>query len=70
VVNRAARAQAPAAPGEILVTQALHERPALEISDAAGKGFALKGAASGPPDGPCFRIAEHGALRHYRPVTA
>jgi adenylate cyclase len=43
VVNRAARAQAAAAPGEILVTQAVQEQGGLEIGAAGSKDFALKG---------------------------
>ena len=43
VVNRAARAQAAAAPGEILVTQAVQERSGLDIGAEDSKEFALKG---------------------------
>ena len=43
VVNRAARAQAAAAPGEILVTQAVQERSALQIGDGSSKEVVLKG---------------------------
>ena len=43
VVNRAARAQAAAGPGEILVTQAVQERCGLNIGDGQAKQFALKG---------------------------
>jgi class 3 adenylate cyclase len=43
VVNRAARAQAAAASGEILVTAAVHERAPTEIAQGATKEYALKG---------------------------
>lgn len=43
VVNRAARAQAAAAPGEILVTQAVQERSGLGFGAGDARDFALKG---------------------------
>lgn len=43
VVNRAARAQAAAAPGEILVTEAVQKQCGFAIADAASKEVALKG---------------------------
>ena len=43
VVNRAARAQAEAGPGEILVTEAVRERCRLDLATAGAKEFALKG---------------------------
>ena len=43
VVNRAARAQAAAAAGEILVTRAAQERSGLGIEDSSSKEFVLKG---------------------------
>lgn len=45
VVNRAARAQATAAPGEILVTQAVQERSGLGLGAGEARDFALKGFA-------------------------
>ena len=43
VVNRASRAQSAAAPGEILVTQAVHERAPAEFAESGSKDYALKG---------------------------
>ena len=43
VVNRASRAQSAAAPGEILVTQAVHERAPTEFAESGSKDYALKG---------------------------
>jgi adenylate cyclase len=43
VVNRAARAQAAAGSGEILVTEAVQARCGLDLDDDIGKEFALKG---------------------------
>jgi len=43
VVNTAARAQAAAVPGEILVTAAVYERARAELADSTGKPYTLKG---------------------------
>jgi adenylate cyclase len=43
VVNRAARAQAAAAPGEILVTQEVHDRAPSLVWPAAANDYQLKG---------------------------
>jgi class 3 adenylate cyclase len=43
VVNRAARAQAAAAPGEILVTQEVHDRSPSLVWPAAANDYQLKG---------------------------
>src|SRR5262249_52971667 len=43
VVNTAARAQSAAEAGQILVTQAVHERAKRETAEAAGREYRLKG---------------------------
>jgi adenylate cyclase len=43
VVNVAARAQAAAAPGEILVTEAVYDRARADLDGSVGKPYALKG---------------------------
>jgi len=43
VVNRASRAESAAAPGEILVTQAVHDRAPAELAASEAKDYALKG---------------------------
>ena len=43
VVNLAARAQSAAAPGEILVTEAVRERARAEVADSAFRAYRLKG---------------------------
>jgi adenylate cyclase len=43
VVNTAARAQSAAQPGEVLVTEAVHQRALADLEDATGKPYALKG---------------------------
>ena len=43
VVNRAARAQAAARPGEILVTKAVHDRAPTELEQSTSQDYALKG---------------------------
>lgn len=43
VVNTAARAQAAAAPGQILVTEAVHQRAAAELVDSTSRPYDLKG---------------------------
>lgn len=43
VVNTAARAQAAAGAGEILLTQAVRDRTASEVAQAAGRDYDLKG---------------------------
>ena len=43
VVNRAARAQAAAGPGEILVTKAVYERTPTELAQSAPQDYSLKG---------------------------
>jgi adenylate cyclase len=43
VVNTAARAQSAAQPGEVLVTEAVHQRALADLAGSAGKPYALKG---------------------------
>ena len=43
IVNRASRAQSAAAPGEILVTESVHDRAPAEFAQRAAKAYALKG---------------------------
>jgi adenylate cyclase len=43
VVNRAARAQAAAGPGEILVTKAVYDRTPTELEQGAPQDYSLKG---------------------------
>lgn len=43
VVNTAARAQAAAQPGEVLVTEAVHVEAAAELAGSASRTYALKG---------------------------
>jgi len=43
IVNRASRAQSAAAPGEILVTESVHDRAPAEFAERAAKAYALKG---------------------------
>jgi class 3 adenylate cyclase len=43
VVNRAARAQAAAGPGEILVIKAVYERTPTELAQSAPQDYSLKG---------------------------
>ena len=43
VVNTAARAQSAAQPGEVLVTEAVHQRALADLENSAGKPYALKG---------------------------
>ena len=43
VVNRAARAQAAARPGEILVTEAVYDRASTELARSAPQDYSLKG---------------------------
>ena len=43
VVNLAARAQSAAAPGEILVTEAVRERARAEVAGGASRAYRLKG---------------------------
>ena len=43
VVNTAARAQAAAGPGEILVTAAVQQRAGSDFSDTVPKAYQLKG---------------------------